>query len=36
MDGGGGWAAGGGLNLPLGVFGVAMSPRSDTDWSKHA
>ena len=24
----GGWEAGGGLNLPIGQFGVAMSPRS--------
>ena len=22
------WEAGGGLNLPIGLFGVAMSPRS--------
>ena len=36
MDGGEGWAAGGGLNLPLEVFGVAMSPKSVTDRSKHA
>ena len=26
--GGGGWEAGGGLHLPIGLFGVAMSPRS--------
>ena len=26
--GGGGWEAGGGLYLPIGLFGVAMSPRS--------
>ena len=24
----GGWEAGGGLYLPIGLFGVAMSPRS--------
>ena len=28
MDDGGGWAAGGRLNLPIGLFGVSMSPRS--------
>ena len=28
VGGGGGWVAGGGLNLPLGMFGLAMSPRS--------
>ena len=26
--GGGGWEAGGGLHRPIGLFGVAMSPRS--------
>ena len=26
--GGGRWEAGGGLYLPIGLFGVAMSPRS--------
>ena len=26
--GGGGWEAGGGLHPPIGLFGVAMSPRS--------
>ena len=26
--GGGGWEAGGGLCLPIGLFGVAMSSRS--------
>ena len=25
---GGGWKVGGGLYLPLGIFGLAMSPRS--------
>ena len=25
---GGGWEAGGGLHLPIGLFGVAMIPRS--------
>ena len=34
---GGGWEARGGLNLPIGLFGVAMSPRSTShrprqDW----
>ena len=28
MGGGGGWEAGGGLNTPTGLFGVAMCPRS--------
>ena len=28
MGGGGGWEAGGRLTLPLGQFGVAVSPRS--------
>ena len=28
MGGGGRWEAGGRLNLPIGLFGVAMSPRS--------
>ena len=28
MGGGGGWEAGGGLYLLIGLFGVAMSPRS--------
>ena len=28
VGGGGGWEAGGGLYLPIGLFGVAMSPRS--------
>ena len=27
-DVGGGWEAGGGLHHPIGLFGVAMSPRS--------
>ena len=35
--GGGGWEAGGGLYLPIGLFGVAMSPISTShkprqDW----
>ena len=30
MGGGGGWEAGGGLYLPIGLFGVAVSPRSVT------
>ena len=25
---GGGWETGGGLHCPIGLFGVAMSPRS--------
>ena len=28
MGGGGGWEAGGGLHLQIGLFGVAMNPRS--------
>ena len=28
MGGFGEWESGGGLNLPIGLFGVAMSPRS--------
>ena len=28
MGGGGSWEAGGRLYLPIGLFGVAMSPRS--------
>ena len=28
VGGGGGWKAGGGLCLPIGLFGVAMSPRT--------
>ena len=36
MGGGGGWEAGGGLNLPLGLFGLAMSPRSASHRPKHA
>ena len=28
VGGGGGGVAGGGLNLPLGMFGLAISPRS--------
>ena len=28
MGGGGGWAAGGGLYFPIGLFGVPMCPRS--------
>ena len=28
MGGGGGWAAGGGLKLPTGLFGGSMCPRS--------
>ena len=36
MGGGGGWDAGGGLNPPLGLFGLAMSPRSASHRPKHA
>ena len=41
MGGGGagvgvGWEAGGRLNLPLGVFGLAMGPRSSNHSPKHA
>ena len=37
VGGGGGWEAGGGLYPPIGLFGVAMSPRSTSgrprqDW----
>ena len=34
--GGGGWEAGGWLNPPLGLFGLAMSPRSANHRPKHA
>ena len=32
---GGGWEAGGGLYLPIGLFGVAMSPRSASHRPRH-
>ena len=32
---GGGWEAGGGLNLPLGLFGLAMGPGSASHRPKH-
>ena len=32
----GGWEAGGGLNSPLGLFRLAMSPRSANHRPKHA
>ena len=32
----GGWTAGGGLNPPLGSFGLAMVPRSASYRPKHA
>ena len=35
-EGGGGWEAGGGLNHPLELFGLAMSPRSPSHRPKHA
>ena len=31
----GGWEAGGGLHLPIGLFGVAMSPRSASRRPRH-
>ena len=34
--GGGEWEAGGGLNPLLGLFGLAMSPRSASHRPKHA
>ena len=34
--GGGGWEAGGRLNHPLGLFGLAMSPRSASHRPKYA
>ena len=34
--GGGEWEAGGRLNLSLGLFGLAMSPRSASHRPKHA
>ena len=34
--GGGRWEAGGELNPPLGLFGLAMSPRSASHRPKHA
>ena len=34
--GGNGWEAGGRLNLPLGLFELAMSPRSASHSPKHA
>ena len=33
---GGGWETGSRLNLPLGPFGLAMSPRSASHWPKHS
>ena len=36
MYGGGGWAAGGGLKLLLGLLGIAMSLRSASHRSEHA
>ena len=36
VGGEGEWAAGGGLNSPLGLFGLAMSPRSVSHRPKHA
>ena len=31
----GGWEAGGGLHRPIGLFGVAMSPRSASHRPRH-
>ena len=36
MGGGGRWEAGGGLNHPLGLFGLAMGCRSASHRPKHA
>ena len=36
VGGGDGWEAGGGLKLLLGLFGLAMSPRSASHRPKHA
>ena len=36
MEGVGGWEAGGGLNLPLRLFGLAMGPRSASHRPKRA
>ena len=36
LGGGRGWAARGGLNPPLGLFELAMSPRSASHRAKHA
>ena len=35
-DEGGRWEAGGGLNPPLGLFGLAMNPRSSSYGAEHA
>ena len=35
MDGVGLWAAGGSVYLPLGLFGLAMSPRNASHRPKH-
>ena len=35
VSGGGGWEAGGGLHRPIGLIGVAMSPRSASHGSRH-
>ena len=35
VGGGGGWEAGGGLHHPIGLFGVAMSPRSASHRHRH-
>ena len=36
VGGGGGWAAGGRLKPPLGLFGLAISSRSASHRPKHA
>ena len=35
VSGGGGWEAGGRLNPPLGLFGLAMDPRNASHRPKH-
>ena len=35
VGGGGGWEAGGRLHRPIGLFGVAMSPRSASHRPRH-
>ena len=35
VGGGGGWEAGGRLHRPIGLFGVAMSPRSASYRPRH-
>ena len=35
VGGGGGWEAGDGLHRPIGLFGVAISPRSASHRPRH-